>query len=474
MHFKYLFNTDRGSKYEVDLHSKDERYFHGKLIDIDTERENEIWLEFDSNEINKYHLNILSDVEIKDFKDILVDKIYKKRHEVNESEREGVNYEDEAEEEDVKYKPYNVELIRVDPKSFTLDTVFNKIEKGNINLSPDFQRNAVWSKRQKCLFIESLLLRIPVPVLYLSQDNDGNYDVVDGLQRLTTIREYMNNEFSLSGLEYLGEQCNGKFYSHEQDLFRNRIERKKEKCLDFKFKTRIEDTQFMCNVIDPQTPSKAKYDIFYRLNTGGSKLNHQEVRNCFARTSTRKLFNNICNDDSFLKATDQSVSRKRMADHELILRFISFYMYYELKIGEEYKGSMTSFLNNYVEMIDKLDSKALWIIEDAAKKALWNSYTIFNKYSFRRYDHIDELTGKKKILNKSLFIAFTLALCKYDKKFVEEKITDDSKKYMSKFIDLINEDENLSRSISEGSSDKSRLEYVIKKINSFIKKILEV
>jgi len=315
-------------------------------------------------------------------------------------------------------------------------------------------------------------LRIPVPVLYLSQDSEGNYDVVDGLQRLTTIRDFMNNKFALKGLEYLDNQCGALYYSSEESIYGNREIKDKQKCLSLKFKTRIEDTQFMCNVIDPQTPSKARYDIFYRINTGGSKLNHQEVRNCFSSKKNRELLNYISNSTEFLNATDYSVSKKRMADHELVLRFLSFYIYKEFGIGEEYKSSMTAYLNEYNEVIDKLNDDQLIQIKKDSISALSNCCKLFGKYAFRKYDSIESINGRKKVIHKSLFIAFMMATYNVKQEEIDHL---EYKEYenIKKFIEFKKTNEKYNQSITEGTSDKVRLEFVIKETKQFVKKLVE-
>lgn len=128
-------------------------------------------------------------------------------------------FDDADEEEDkegVKYNPYNPKLIRVDTKTFSIGQMNDLIKRGDVDLSPDFQRGFVWNDiTRKSRLIESLLLRIPIPVFYFAQDEEGLFQVVDGVQRLTVIKSFMNNEFKLKNLEYLSE-CNGKYYNFSE------------------------------------------------------------------------------------------------------------------------------------------------------------------------------------------------------------------------------------------------------------------
>ncbi len=161
--------------------------------------------------------------------------------------------DEEEENESVKYNPYNPKLIRVDTKPFSIRQMNEMIETKDVDLSPDFQRGFVWNDiTRKSRLIESLLLRIPIPVFYFAQDEEGLFQVVDGVQRLTVINSFMKNEFKLKNLEYLVE-CNGKYFNKPGD---------KAGSLEDMYIRRIEQTQLFVNVIDPQTPGKVKYDIF--------------------------------------------------------------------------------------------------------------------------------------------------------------------------------------------------------------------
>ena len=218
--------------------------------------------------------------------------------------------------------PYNPDDIRVHQKQFSIKFIEEMIENGDIDFTPDFQRNFVWNSIQKSKLIESLLLRIPLPIFYFAEDKEGRLTIVDGLQRLTTIKEFMNNEFSLNHLEYLDDGVKGRYYKSNPE--------KKQLGIDAKYYRWFNMSQFAVNVIDPSSPYKVKYDIFRRINTGGKPLNNQEIRNCLSSKKLRTLLLEMSALEEFKEATNGSVRGTRMADREIALRFISFYGAYGL------------------------------------------------------------------------------------------------------------------------------------------------
>src|SRR6266478_1180227 len=161
------------------------------------------------------------------------------REEIDDQIGTGVEYDPEADETDV-ISPYDPKLIRVDPKVYSIRQVLDIIDDKELDLAPDFQRRRVWKPNQKCLLIESVLLRIPLPAFYFSADEDGLLQVVDGVQRLSTIHEFVRGaSFRLDHLEYL-EELKGKTFKEIDGSIWSR---------------RINNTQISANVIDPQTPT---------------------------------------------------------------------------------------------------------------------------------------------------------------------------------------------------------------------------
>lgn len=353
--------------------------------------------------------------------------------------------EEEEENEGIRYNPYNPKLIRVDTKTFSIRQMDDLIERGDVDLSPDFQRGFVWNDiTRKSRLIESLLLRIPIPVFYFAQDEEGMFQVVDGVQRLTVINSFMKNEFKLKNLEYLSE-CNGKYFK-KLDA--------KDDSLDDVFVRRIEQTQLFVNVIDPQTPGKVKYDIFKRINTGGKALNGQEIRNCLANARTRSFLHELSESENFLRATRKSISAARMADEELVLRFIAFYLMDHKVVPNEYKGGMDELLDETVERLNGLEMDRFKEVRQHFIQAMDNAFYVFGGDAFRKANYV----------NKSLFLGISRVLCDITPQQLREKDKDRIARQMQAEI---NENEKFRNALSMATNDARNVKLVydtVKKI----------
>lgn len=343
--------------------------------------------------------------------DIIISQFLEQYQNIIEIESSGISADDDdANSASNLIQPYDPELIRVDTKPFSLKQVYELMEDGDIDLSPDFQRHFVWKETQKkSRLIESIMLRIPLPVFYLAQDNIGKFQVVDGLQRLTVIKQFINNEFKLNDLEYLKE-CDGSYYNDGK------------KTLDHKYIRRITQTQLVINIIDPQTPNRVKFEIFKRLNQGGKPLKPQEIRNCMANSVTRKFINDLTNSNDFLLATDNSVNPIRMEDQELVLRFIGFY-FSELAPDKNHKytGNMESFLDDTLDLLNSLKKDDLVTLKEKFIYGMKNSYYLFGRFSFRKCSHDHYAPGaKKQLINKSLFTAWSVLLSMFSPIYISQ------------------------------------------------------
>lgn len=410
----------------------------------------------------QFEIEIITDREIRTIEqitksDTIVESIDEIRHRFSDaafetkmnqliSMEDGFDDADEEEgEEGVRYNPYNPKLIRVDTKTFSIQQMNDLIERGDVDLSPDFQRGFVWNDiTRKSRLIESLLLRIPIPVFYFAQDEEGMFQVVDGVQRLTVINSFMKNEFKLKNLEYLSE-CNGKYF-RKPDA--------KSDSLEDMYVRRIEQTQLYVNVIDPQTPGKVKYDIFKRINTGGKALNGQEIRNCLANARTRNFLHELSESKNFLHATRKSISAARMADEELVLRFIAFYLMDHKNVAAEYKGGMDELLDDTVEKLNHLELATFMEIRQHFFQAMDNAFYLFGGNAFRKANYV----------NKSLFLGISRVLCDITPNQLREK---DKDRIAGQMQAEINDNEKFRNALSMATNDARNVKLVydtVKKI----------
>ncbi len=305
--------------------------------------------------------------------------------------------EEEVEEmtDEINYteliKPYDTTQIDISPKPLSLDMIISRLENEEIDLMPDFQRKAgLWSPEKKSQLIESLLLRIPLPAFYFDGSNNSKWVVIDGLQRLTALKEFFVDDESklrLQGLEFLKELEGATI----DDMPRAYVRRMKE-------------TQVIIYIINPGAPINLKYNIFKRINTGGLELEPQEIRHALYQGFPARYLKELANLEEFKQATGYSVKTDRMLDREFVLRFLTFYGLGVL----EYKGSIDLFLNAGMEMLNRkgFEKTDAGRIKIRFVMVLNVSKEIFGKFAFRRMPDL----CKRRPISKALFETWTCIL----------------------------------------------------------------
>lgn len=375
-----------------------------------------------------------------------------------------------TESDEKTISPYDPDSIKVQTKPFNITLVHQMIESGDIDLAPDFQRNFVWNPLQKSRLIESILLRIPLPMFYFAEDDQGRITVVDGLQRLTTIKEFMDNKFPLRGLEYLENSCEGCYYSSKnKDGSPN-----EKKAIESKYFRWFNMTQFTVNVIDPLSPSKVKYDIFKRINTGGKPLNNQEIRNSLAGPSLRKLLKDMTALPEFCKATGNSIRSVRMEDQEVALRFICFFRLYQKDSTlVDYSGNMESTLDDVTEELSRMKYKELEEYIFLFSNAMQNAAHLFGKYAFRKIlpKHL-EPSAHKQLINKALFVSWSVLLSQYNPN--EIRLNNGEGILAHPQANLIKEDARLFGYLSYGTNGKANLQEAFSATKKLIDKHLNI
>ena len=331
-------------------------------------------------------------------------------------------------------------------------------ERKELIIAPDFQRNDVWSAKQSAELVESILMGIPIPTIYLFEMKDGTKQVVDGRQRISAILNFLNNKFSLKDLKIL-PQCNGKKFSE----------------LDSKMQGIFEDYQLSFYIIQPPTPERVKYDIFDRVNRGGTRLTNQEMRNALYKGRSTVMLKELAASTVFLNATGGGISSKRMKDQYIILRSIAFYLLKKKqdKVLEEngesieYKSDMDDFLAKTMIFLNEKASKNL--LEDCKKtfcRAMDNCFQVLGRDAFR----FDSESGNRRPINMPLFEVLMYVFS--DNRLMED--VDYTKKELENFKRKFDHQQMFSGNVDSTIILNERYdlaEKLIKQINEAIKTI---
>ena len=295
----------------------------------------------------------------------------------------------EEEREDPEEKittPFNPEQIKIRTTQIVVEQLISRIKHEEIDLAPDFQRQAgIWNDERKSRLIESLLLRIPLPVFYVAADESEKWSVVDGIQRMKTIYDYVTGKFPLKRLEYL-TKLNG--CTHDE--LRRPLQR------------RISETQLIVNVIESGTSPDVLFNVFRRINTGGMTLNGQEIRHALNPGPVRDYLKELAESDEFKKATDGSINPKRMADRECVLRFLAFH----ITPWENYSSSdLNGYLVRTMQEINDMSECERNNFAVDFRKAMLAASDIFGENAFRK-PHSE----RRLPINKGIFEAWTVQL----------------------------------------------------------------
>ncbi len=283
------------------------------------------------------------------------------------------------------FNPSEIDIV-VEPKS--LDALIERIQHNEIDMNTDFQRHAdLWDNRKMSRLIESILIRFPLPAFYFDASEDEHWLIVDGLQRLSSIRKFViDKKLRLSGLEFLTD-LNGKTYDQ----------------LPLTYQRRIKECPITVYMIKPGTPDDVKYSVFRRINTGGLTLNNQEIRNAMAKPRDRELLEELANLE-YSKAMLGDLS-KRMKDQELILRFWAFYRFDYL--DSENKKEIASFLDMAMEEIKKGDNEYRADFKNKYSTTIERCYQLLGKSGFEKDPTAD---SRKRFKNSTLFEVWMVEL----------------------------------------------------------------
>ncbi|MBG0851463.1 DUF262 domain-containing protein [Streptomyces spinoverrucosus] len=333
--------------------------------------------------------------------------------------------------------PFDPEHIDIDTRTTTVDLLLSRLRNEMIDLAPDFQRKAgIWTDGKQSRLIESLLLRIPIPSFYAAENKDGSWAVVDGIQRLTSIARFVEPQtvgadpLKLTGLEYL-RNFDGASFSD----------------LSGKLQIRLRETEVVVHVIRRGTPEPVMFNVFARINTGGEPLTRQEIRHALIPGRARTLLAELAQTEEFRRATGHSVVGDRMADREMVLRFLAFRM----TSPHAYRpGDFDAFLAEAMHQVNRLDSSEEDRLRAEFITAMLAAEKIFGPHAFRKYRRNQQ---RKSPINKALFEAVAVNLA---------SLGDDDREalwqadLLDAFAELM-EDVEFERAISVGTGDARKV-----------------
>ncbi len=292
---------------------------------------------------------------------------------------------------DERIRPFDPTKINITMAPMALDSLVRRLKNEEINLNTEFQRKSgLWSNVKKSQLIESLLLKIPLPAFYFDASDDGEWLIIDGLQRITAIYEFIvMKTLKLEGLEFFND-LNGLGYEE----------------LPRQFSRRIDESSLITFTVKDGTPVNVKYNIFKRLNTGGLELKPQEIRHALYQGQATVFLKELSLSKDFLRVTCHSIKTERMLDQEFVLRFIAV-CYYGI---ENYDSLPEDFLNETMDYINHQKTEKIKDIRTEFAAIMVIMYELFGNAAFRKMAS----DGRRRPINKAIYEMWCKAIFDLD------------------------------------------------------------
>ena len=343
--------------------------------------------------------------------------------------------------------------VRTQSIEYDLETLVKKIKNKIIKLDPGYQRRHRWDIETSSRLIESLILNIPIPLIYFSLDVDvdveteeSRYSIIDGQQRLTAIYTFFNNGYPLKGLDCL-KLLNDFYYRDLPPFLIRRLEERTIKCLR----------------IDSTLDSKVKIDIFERLNSGSVKLEAQELRNAVYMGPFNDLCKKLAQNRNFRKMlqinekdVEQNSKVKKMEDVELVLRFYALMndKYKQFKKSKDYR--FRDFLSDELDKGNKMGIQDLQKFEDGFLTTMQLIIENFGPEAFAKYKFEDNKLVTQSKFNAAVYDSLVIA---FYSEIISKNRTINSD-MNEKFINLF-KNNKFHESVSASILDSTKLTYRI-------------
>lgn len=343
--------------------------------------------------------------------------------------------------EDSSWGSYPIDTLLIRNENRTVHDVLRRIEKGSFIMDPEFQRDFIWPDDKQSKLVESVLMRIPLPVFYLAENSSGQMIVVDGLQRLSTFQRFLGNGLRLR----LPEQTE--------------LDKKTFEELSPKLQNRIEDCNLILYVIDAKVPPKALLDIFERVNSG-VPLTRQQMRNCLYTGPATRFLREEARTDLFAEATGSSLKADTMRDREMINRFCAF----QWLTLDSYKGDMDLFLAEALDRMNAADVSSLDALSSQFRTALRNNLHVFGRHAFRKHARTDHA---RSVFNASLWDVMTTALSHRPESLVKERA-----EALREGFHALQADARFMESISLGTNQPNRVKTRFALVGDMLREVL--
>ena len=367
---------------------------------------------------------------------------------INEELESGVETEQDDPQEKIT-DPFDPEQIKIRTVHIVVEQLVSRIGYDEIDLAPDFQRQrGIWTPERKSRLIESLLLRIPIPVFYVAANQADHWAVVDGVQRISTIYDYVKGKFSLARLEYL---------TWLEGLRHDELPRAMQR--------RISETQLIFNVIEPGTPPEVMFNVFLRINTGGMTLNGQEIRHALNPGPVREYLKVLAQSGEFTEATSNSIKEIRMADRECVLRFLAFH----IEPWEEYAtNDLDGYLGKAMGKINRMHSYERDSLTVDFRKAMRAASEIFGENAFRKPPGEN---NRRRPVNRALFEAWSVQLVRCSPEQIDI-LVERREDVQRRFMQLMREDDDFDRAVSSGTGAPRRVRKRFQAIQQLVEELV--
>ena len=314
---------------------------------------------------------------------------------------EKIQFEDVEKQNELEI-PHEVRNLTTQAYDKSVSDIVRMIADKDLVLDPDYQRNYVWDNKKASKLIESIILNVPIPVIYVSEENDSSWSVIDGLQRLNSLKRFFDGKFKLSGLEILYE-----------------LNKCEYKSLPAKASRMLKNGLLRIVMVTADSNNDIKYDIFMRLNTGAVHLNEQELRNCLYRGKLNNFLQEEAMNPQWLEMLGLKEPHKRMTDRELLLRFLTLGVNWnrETKEVQRYRGNMKSYMNNFMKQYQN-DTGNLRYFKELCDETIDKVYEVYGVNAFRRINEDGTVTP----INRAIMDALMIASIPYKKKQLLAKI----------------------------------------------------